>query len=165
MSLGSFLHTNGYLSSVICLHTICSIWLIDRTLSGAIIPGQSWPWSNGNEEVFHIPQSSKAGASPSNGLVSYSGHLFCGGGSYSSEEMQLVYSTTPADLADPAAKWLCDLQHSTLTLTCIGQAVREAWFNQLADHVNPLSDSPNHILQIALVANTQPFYLKHAWKW
>ena len=35
------------------------------TLSGATTLGQSWPGSNGNEEVFHILQISKAGASPS----------------------------------------------------------------------------------------------------
>ena len=35
------------------------IWLIDRTLSAATTPGQSGPGSNGNEGVFHIPQSSR----------------------------------------------------------------------------------------------------------
>ena len=34
-----------------------SIWPIDRTLSGAISPGQSEPGSDGNEEVLHFPQS------------------------------------------------------------------------------------------------------------
>ena len=35
-----------------------SIWLIDRTLSGAITPGQSEPWSDGNEGVrsLHSPK-------------------------------------------------------------------------------------------------------------
>ena len=36
----------------------CSIWPIDRTLSGATTPGQSLPRSNDNKEVLHIPQSS-----------------------------------------------------------------------------------------------------------
>ena len=36
--------------------------------------GQSGPGSNGNEEVLHFLQSSITGASPSNDLVSYSGH-------------------------------------------------------------------------------------------
>ena len=31
------------------------IWLIDRALSGATIPGQSEPGSNGNEGVLHVP--------------------------------------------------------------------------------------------------------------
>ena len=53
---------------------ICSIWLIDRTLSNATTPGQSGSGRNGNEEVLHIPLISKAGASPSNCLMSYSGH-------------------------------------------------------------------------------------------
>ena len=57
---------NSYnLISVICLYTVCSIWPIDRTLSGATTPGQSGPRSNGNEGVHHIPEISKAGASPS----------------------------------------------------------------------------------------------------
>ena len=52
-----------------------SIWLIDRTQSDATTPGQSGPGNNGNEGVLHIPQNSKTGASPSNGLMSYPGHL------------------------------------------------------------------------------------------
>ena len=48
-------------TSVICLHTVCSIWPIDRTLSGANTLSQSGPESNGNEEVLHIPPISKAG--------------------------------------------------------------------------------------------------------
>ena len=43
------------------------------TLTGATTRGQSGPGSNGNEGVLLIPQSSKAGASPSDGLVSYLG--------------------------------------------------------------------------------------------
>ena len=58
--------------------------------SGATIPGQSRPGS--------ITQSSSIiRASPSDCLVSYVGHSL--GGSYSSSEIQLVYSTTPADCA------------------------------------------------------------------
>ena len=70
MRLSSFLHTvkwfqvwlyNSHnLTSVICLHTVCSIWFIDRTLSGTNTQGQSRPGSNDNEGVLHIPQSSKA---------------------------------------------------------------------------------------------------------
>ena len=52
-----------------------SIWLLDRTLSGAITPGQSGPGNDGNEEVLRIPQSSNiTGASPSDCLISYLGH-------------------------------------------------------------------------------------------
>ena len=36
-----------------------SIWLIDRTLSGASTRGQSEPGSNGNEGVLYILQSSR----------------------------------------------------------------------------------------------------------
>ena len=76
-----------------------TIWPIDRTLSGATTPGQSGPRSNGNEEVVHIPQSSSiTGASPSDCLVSYLGHLLSGGG-YSSAKMQSSYSTASTDWA------------------------------------------------------------------
>ena len=85
------------LTSVICLHTFCSIWPTDRTLSGATTLGQSRPGSNSNEEVLHIPQISKARASPWDGLMSYPGHLLVWGESYPSAEMQLVHPTAPAD--------------------------------------------------------------------
>ena len=53
-----------------------SIWPIDWTLSGTSTLGQSRPGSDGNEGVRHIPQSSNiTGASPSDSLVSYPGHL------------------------------------------------------------------------------------------
>ena len=61
-----------------------SIWPIDRILSGATTLGQSGPWSNGNEEVLHIFQSSCiTEVLPSDCLMSYLGHslggvlLFC----------------------------------------------------------------------------------------
>ena len=77
-----------------------SIWLTDRTLSGATIQGQIRPGSNGNERVLRIPRSSNInGTSPSDCLVLYTGHslLF-----YLSAEQQLVYFTAPADQArDP----------------------------------------------------------------
>ena len=52
------------------MHTVwmlnSSIWPIDRTLSVATTPGQCGLWSDGNEEVLHIPKSSGiTGASPS----------------------------------------------------------------------------------------------------
>ena len=68
------LYNSHNLTSVIFLHTVCSIWSIDRTLSSATTPGQSGPGSNGNEGVLHIPQISKAEAPPSDGLMSYPGH-------------------------------------------------------------------------------------------
>ena len=53
--------------------------------------------SNGNENVFHIPQSSRAEFLPSDSLASYPGHML--GESYPSAEIQPVYSTTPANWA------------------------------------------------------------------
>ena len=74
------------------------IWPIDRTLLGATTPGQSGLGSNGNKEVFCIPQSSRiTGASPSDCLVSYPGHSL--GESYPSAEIQLVYSIAQVDWA------------------------------------------------------------------
>ena len=67
------------------------------TLSVATTPSQSRPRSNSNEGVLHIPQISKAGASPSDGLMSYPSNSL--GKSYPSAEMQSVYSTVLADWA------------------------------------------------------------------
>ena len=96
-------------------------------LSGATIPGQDGPGSDDNKGVLHIPQNSSiSGASPSDCFVSYTGHSLGSWGSYPSAdvqsvyyisdcfvsytghlmgesysfaEMQLVYSTPPADWA------------------------------------------------------------------
>ena len=45
------------------------------TLSGATTPGQTGYGRNDNERVLHISQSSRAGVSPSDYLVSYPEHL------------------------------------------------------------------------------------------
>ena len=51
-----------------------SIGPIDKTLSGTTTPSQRGPGSDGNEGVFHIPQSSSiTGTSPSDCLESYPG--------------------------------------------------------------------------------------------
>ena len=74
-----------------------SIWPIDRTLSGATTLSQSGPRSDGNEVILCIPQSSSiTGASPSDCLMLYAGHLLVAEQSYLSPEMQLVYSTALA---------------------------------------------------------------------
>ena len=71
---------------------------MDRALSGATIPGQSGPRSNGNEGVLCIPpNSSITGTLPSDCLVSYPGCSLVG--SYNSAEVQSVYSTAPANWA------------------------------------------------------------------
>ena len=68
-----------------------SIWPIDTTLSGATTPGQSGPGINSNEGVLSIPQSSNiTGASLSDCLVSYPGHLL--EESYTFAEMKSMYS-------------------------------------------------------------------------
>ena len=82
-----------------CINTqFSSICLIDRSLSGTTTPSQSVPGSDGNKGVIHIHQSSCiTGTSPSDCLVSYTGHSL--GKSYPSAEKQLVYSTAPANWA------------------------------------------------------------------
>ena len=72
-----------------------SIWPIDRTLSGAISPGQRGPKSNSSEGVLFIARSSSiTGNLSSYCFVSYPGHLL-GGVSYPSAEVQSI--TAPAD--------------------------------------------------------------------
>ena len=73
-------------------HVFCSTWPIDRTLSGATTPGQSGLGSEGNEGVLHIPQISKAGASPSDGLMSYPGHSLGGVLSLCRDAVNVFYS-------------------------------------------------------------------------
>ena len=69
-----------------------SIWPLDRTLSGATTQGQSGTGIDGNEGVHCIPQSSIiTGALPSDCLMSYP--EYSSGKSYSSAEMQSVYSS------------------------------------------------------------------------
>ena len=41
-----------------------SIWLIHQTLTDTITPSQGWLGNKGNKRVLHIPQMSRAGASP-----------------------------------------------------------------------------------------------------
>ena len=56
------------------------IWHIGRNLSGATSPGQIDPGSDGNEDVLCISLSSSVtGASISDSLMSYTGHLLGGG--------------------------------------------------------------------------------------
>ena len=76
-----------------------SIWPIDRTLSGAIILGQSRLGIDGREQELRIPQNfSITGASPSDCFVLYPGHSLARK-SYLFAEMQSVYSTALADWA------------------------------------------------------------------
>ena len=73
-----------------------SIWSIERTLSGATIPGQSEPRSDGSEGVVRISQISCSITEtlPSDCLVSYQDTCWR---SYPSAEKQSVYSLVPAD--------------------------------------------------------------------
>ena len=71
-----------------------------------MLPLHAWV-DQGNERVLYIPQSyGITGASPSDCLVSYPGHYFKVGDLPASAEMQLVYSTTPLDLAIWQRDWI-----------------------------------------------------------
>ena len=57
----------------------CSLWPIERTLSGVATPGLRGPRINANERVLCIPQSSSiTGASLSDCLISYPGQSLPG---------------------------------------------------------------------------------------
>ena len=55
-----------------------SIWSIDETPTGSIIPGQCGPGSNDIERVLHIPKKSRTEASPPDCLMPYPGHALKG---------------------------------------------------------------------------------------
>ena len=63
------------LTAVICLHTVkwlnSFIWPINGIQTDATTPDQNGTGGNTNEEVLHIPQSPRIGASPSDCFVSY----------------------------------------------------------------------------------------------
>ena len=66
------------------------IWPIDRILTFDATQGQRGPWSDGNEGVFLILQSSSIIGIPSSDfLVSYPGHTL--------REKQSVHSTATTD--------------------------------------------------------------------
>ena len=87
------------LISLISLHTVCSIWPIDKILSDATTLGQSGPWSNGNEGVLCISKIPETGCSPSDWFTWYPGYTLGAGGSYPFAEMQSEYSTALANWA------------------------------------------------------------------
>ena len=84
--------TKSHLFAIIL--NVKQLYLTYRTLSGATTPSQSGPGSDGNEGVLRIPQGSCIfGTLPLDYLLSYPGHSL--EVSFSSTEIQLVYSTTP----------------------------------------------------------------------
>ena len=94
-----------------------SIEPIDRALLGATTPGLSGTGSDSNEGVLCIPQSSSTiGTTPSDCLVSYSGHSPVGMGYYLFAEMQSVYSTAPANWAMERRKMLINFYYYVVAL-------------------------------------------------
>ena len=53
-----------------------AIWSMYGILTGTTTPSLRESWSNGNEGVCHLLQSSRTGASLLGSLVSYPGHLW-----------------------------------------------------------------------------------------
>ena len=75
-----------------------SIQSIDRTLSGATIPGQSQPGRDDNKGILCIPQIPRiTGASPSDCLLSYARNFL--GEFYHYAQKQSVYPATPVNMA------------------------------------------------------------------
>ena len=68
-----------------------------RLITDTTTPVQNGLGSNGNQEILHISQSYRMGASASDGLVSCPGHLLMG--LYLSAEMQSSDSPAPAEWA------------------------------------------------------------------
>ena len=66
-------------------------------------PNQSKTWSNSYEGILHIPQSFKTEALSSNSFI-YVQDARRGEESYSSAEMQSLYSPDPADLVKASSK-------------------------------------------------------------
>ena len=105
-----------------------SIWLIDRNISDATTLGPSGFRSYGNEWLLRISQSSIiSGASPSDCLVSYTGHSLVEG-YYPSAEMQSVYSTAPANWAMQRLFKNCDRVLTSSRLNKIKE-LRLTWMN------------------------------------
>ena len=78
---------------------LSSIWPIDKTLSNANTPAKSWPGSDENEGLLHIPQISSINrTSPSDYLVLYPEQSLLGK-SYPSAGVQFVYSIALVDWA------------------------------------------------------------------
>ena len=86
-----------------------SIWLIDRTQSGATILGQNGPRSDGNKRLLYIHQSCGiAGASPSDCLISYQGHSLVEGFAPLRRYSQCILQPRPTGLT----KWWFRYLHS-----------------------------------------------------
>ena len=84
-----------------------SIWLIDRTLSGATTTGQSGPGSDSNEGVRHISQSSTiTGISPSDCFVSYIRHSLAGVLPLFRGAVSVFYSPSRQGKSNFGVKWL-----------------------------------------------------------
>ena len=79
------------------LYQTIQFWVNTVSMSKTV---QSGPGSYRNEVVLRIPQgTSITGTSPLDCLVLYPGHSLVGGGSYTSAEVESVYSTAPAKWA------------------------------------------------------------------
>ena len=87
--------------------TNSSIWPIDVTRTHTTILGQSGQECNSKEEVLHLPESSRTGASPSDGLLSYQDHSLGRVLPLSRNAVGVFYSPQPTGLTRNKNKNTC----------------------------------------------------------
>ena len=92
---------------------------LDRTLIGTTTLDYRRSGNNANKGALHISQNSKTGDSPSDNLMSILRTLVGRGGSYSSVELQSIYSTTSTNRAVPLLlTTMCFTPWNTPSLGC-----------------------------------------------
>ena len=97
-----------------------SIWPLDNTQTGINTPGQSGPWSNGDEWVLHTPQISRTGDTIRCGLLSYTGHLFLRVGSLLSLRVYSQRILSPVESACISVRYMYILKGTTNHTVMIG---------------------------------------------
>ena len=92
----------------ICIIVIIEITVVynNMTQTSTTTLGQIEPWSNGNEKVLQIPESSRTGVSSLDVFCDIQGTLWWR--SYHSVEMLAAYSTAPADWAEMNNPFECE---------------------------------------------------------
>ena len=90
-----------------------SVWPKDRILQRASPQGQSGPGSNDNDGVLHISQSSITGASPSDYLMSCSGHSLRAGFNPLQRNSRCILQPQPTGPQDTYWRCLTLLQRSS----------------------------------------------------
>ena len=88
-----------------CSYCILLLQLTE-IITGATTSGQSWPWSNGNEGLLHIPQSTNiTETSPSDCLVSYPEHSLWRGGLHIEKRNKTIKEVASCQDIEKPLKW------------------------------------------------------------